>query len=110
MAGIGAVNISHAAASTHTNQAATHTRDSASTSNSSQQAVISQIASQTAGRQVADDDKQRAVQTPKQAEAGFSANQDEEHKDGGTPVPTRSNKNSASANSPDTHKKIDLTA
>ena len=83
MAGIGIVTVSHAAsaATPQSNSAASAARDAGATSNSNQQAVISQIASQTASQRVADDEK-RDVSTQRRAEAGFSSNQDEPHKDG----------------------------
>ena len=82
MAGIGIVSVSHAAAgaTSQSSQSANSARDSGAISNSNQQAVISQIAAQSAPQRLNDDAK-RDVSTQKRTEAGFSSNQDETHKD-----------------------------
>lgn len=87
MTGIGTIQIGHAAAqaSSQSGQTNTAARD-ALNPGSDRTAQISQVASQKANSDIAqDDEKQRAVQIPKKTEAGFSSNQDDEYKDNAQP-------------------------
>lgn len=77
--GIGAINISSAAAGTvATTPSASPAKDSTQIS-PQQVAAASQVAAAKASEKPGQDEKTRTIQKPARPEAGFSANQDEEH-------------------------------